>query len=165
MRRIWMLAPFLLSAGCIFREPTTREEFVQDVRRHPSLCAVDTQRISRPFEAVLATLTEKEPCLAVGWTSSGRHGPEFYYSQGGYVPLLEKKGPDAAEFTLRMWSSPRSVGAPKDGMFFVAIDLARNGSGAIATTYHSKHGIPRPIADTLEAWMEGRDAPCPKLVP
>jgi hypothetical protein len=154
----------LVVAPACMHIPQNRQQFVAAVREGSSFTEVEDKTIERGFDSVVAMLTQKsDECLAKDVDRTGYAGSQLEVASGKYLPVIEQKGQNSVEFTLRVQHSPRPIGAPEGGVYVIAIDLSREGASRTkATLYTATMGYDDIVA-ALRAWLAGENAECPEL--
>ena len=151
--------------AALINVPQNRDEFVQAVSAGKGATAAETFTSDQPLGKIYDLLTEKaDACLDVEVRRTAYVG-YVERSSSDYNPTLQLIGRTRAEFTLQVVHNPRAVGSspPPGGLYVMAADLKSiDGDRTEIVLYRPTIGF-KNIVESLKKWVDGDDAPCPKL--
>jgi hypothetical protein len=156
----WVLGIALLGAGC-YGSPQSRPAFItlaQDGARGTEL---EAKTVPVSFDSVVAVVEERaSECHGVGVRRRG-YGREVANSATFYLYEFARVGDDRAELTVRILNRPGGVGEPKDGLYYMAVDLERDPSGHTKLDLYSGSAWHKELRHAVRQWLMADPVKCP----
>lgn len=150
-------------AGCA-ATPTTRQAYL-DYNKKGGFGALTVENtVDRSYDKVVADINKKFAECFSYFRSGVEHTGWGYKRTGAYYQGFGRSiSPAKTEYTFRMATQPPT--GPDDGHFRSATDVERLGLNKTkVTTYTTYLWGFRAIADSVQAWSEGKTAACPNVM-
>jgi hypothetical protein len=156
----WVLGIALLGTGC-YGPPQSRPAFITLAQDGALGTELEAKTVPVSFDSVVAVIEERaSECHGVG-VRVRRYGAQVGNTDTYYLYEFARVGDDRAELTVRVLSRPGNVGEPKDGAYYLAVDLEREPSGHTKMDLYSGSAGHKALRHAVRQWLMADPVKCP----